>query len=73
MKRAYLIIRLAFEAIIGVFLLFKCISGLFISFYRNLTIATILGVILGSALIFDAFRVRRMLNQLDAVNDPTPD
>jgi hypothetical protein len=73
MKRAYLSIRLVLEALIGVVLLFNCGSAIVISLWRNLTIATIVGVLLGVGLTADAFRVRRMLNQLDAKNDPPQD
>jgi hypothetical protein len=72
-KRAYLSIRLVFEALIGVALLFNCGSGIVISPYRNLNIANIVGILLGIGLAADAFRVRRMLNQLDAKNDPPQD
>ena len=70
MKRAYLTIRLAVEAISGVLLLFNCAFAIISSPYRNLTIANIVGVLLGAGLCFDALRVRKMLNHLDALNDP---
>jgi hypothetical protein len=66
MKRAYLTIRLVLEAIIGVFLLLACGYAIVTSSLKNLTIANIVGLLLGIGLPFDAFRVRRMLNQLDA-------
>jgi hypothetical protein len=69
MKRAYLTTRLAVEAVIGVVMLFYCAKALIVSFAANLTIATIGGAVFGAAFIFDAFRVRRMLNQLDATAD----
>jgi hypothetical protein len=71
MKRACLSIRLALEALIGVVLLFNCGRAIIISPYRNLSIGTIVGVLLGIGLTADAFRVRRMLNQLDAKDEPT--
>jgi len=73
MKRAYLSIRLLIEALIGVVLLFNCGSAIVISPYRNINIANIVGIILGLVLTADAFRVRRMLNLLDAKNDPPQD
>jgi hypothetical protein len=71
MKHAYLTIRLAFEALIGVLLLFKCAIAIFPE--GNSSIATIVGALLGLGLTFDAFRIHRMLNLLDAALDPPQD
>jgi hypothetical protein len=70
MKRILLSIRLVLEALIGIVLLYNCGGAIVISLFRNLNIANIVGIILGIGITADAFRVRRMLNQLDAKNDP---
>jgi len=35
----------------------------------HLTIATLLGVLIGTALVLDALRLRRILNRIDATAD----
>jgi hypothetical protein len=72
-KRAYLSIRLALESVVGVFLLFGCGYALMTAPRMNWTIGNFVGIIFGIGLPFDAFKVRRMLNQLDSANDPMPD
>jgi len=73
MKRAYLTIRLVLEDLIGVVVLFEFGRFIIASPARITSIAVLVGVPLGIGLVFDAFRVRRMLNQLDAKNDPPQD
>lgn len=73
MKRVYLTIRLTVEALFGVLILFECGSAVVASPARITSIAVLVGVPLGVGLVADAFRVRRMLNQLDASSDPTQD
>ena len=73
MKRIYLSIRLLIEALIGVLVLYECVKFTVAWPARITSIAVLVGVPLGIGLVFDALRVRRMLNQLDAKNDPQLD
>ena len=61
--------RLAFESIVGVLLLFSSWRSLAPSPLMHLTIATLLGVLIGTALVLDALRLRRILNRIDATAD----
>ena len=73
MKRIYLSIRLTLEALFGVGILFKCGSTVASYPARITSIAVLVGIPLGIGLAADAFRVRRMLNQLDTKSDPSQD
>lgn len=66
MKRVLLSLRLAFEAIVGVLLLSNAVLKLVDYFAgRGLgpTVGTLIGIALGIPLVWDALRLRGLLNQ----------
>lgn len=68
MKRISLSVRLAFEAIIGVVLLFNIVTNIvrwLVGVGSGPTIGMAIAACIGMALVVDAARVRRKLSALD--------
>jgi hypothetical protein len=72
MKRVFLSLRLAFEAIVGVLLLGNAVLRLSEYFtHRGLgpTVGTLIGMAVGIPLVWDAMRLRGLLNKADAQSE----
>ena len=78
MRRALLAVRLAFEAIIGILILFNVGTHILFNGLRSVVtgppgtvIGTVIGILIGIAFVVDAKRVSRHLKVLDAkVSEP---
>jgi hypothetical protein len=66
MERMFLGFRLAIESIFGLIFLGNSIWSVVQSFQSHILVpATLIGLVVGSLFVWDAFRLRRVMNRVD--------